>query len=251
MDWKLCDLHTHTDMSDATYGIDTLVEVETNLGQTVGVSDHMFCCGMYTVRQVYAYLETLKRYPVYRGYEMNMEHNIVLPEDAEMAFDYVIAAVHSLPDCHGGFIPLSAYFHQRAGYTAQYEKNYAPDLCRQYLAHVIRLMEKAFGTQRVDILGHADVLPPCSELYGTKFLTDWENAVISLCKRYGIALEISGMWRAPDMDMLRRAKEAGLRFSVGSDCHRVAEIGVLDYPKLAIETLGIEQDDLFRPSRAL
>ncbi|MDO4573293.1 MAG: hypothetical protein Q4C13_07980, partial [Clostridia bacterium] len=105
--------------------------------------------------------------------------------------------------------------------------------------------------QRVDILGHATVIPCCDDLNGTKFLLDWENAVLNLCRRSGVALEISGLWNAPNMEMLRRAKAMGLRFSMGSDCHLPGEVGVLDYPERAIAELGLTEADFFVPARAL
>ena len=248
---QLYDLHTHTTMSDGQADLDTLVSVEQSMGRIVGVSDHAFCCKMFTERDVAAYLEALKPYPVYRGIETNMEQNFSLPDSIDRELDYVIASVHSMPDGRGGFISLDGYFCKRAGETTLYTKNYSSDLSRWYLAYIIRLIEKAFSSQRIDILGHATVNPCCEELYGTKFLLDWENAILNLCKRYGIALEIASLWRAPDFDMLRRAKEMGIRFSMGSDCHHLQDIGVLDYGERAIEELGLTEEDFFVPARAL
>ncbi|MEG1523528.1 MAG: PHP domain-containing protein [Clostridia bacterium] len=248
---KLYDLHTHTTMSDGSITLQDLVEQENQLGRILGVSDHLFCCGIYTMSDVSAYLEALKPYAIYRGAEVNMEHNYALPDELDMQLDYVIASVHSMPDGKGGLVPLSEYFCKRSGVQSYYHKNYSSDLNRWYLAHILRMVEKTFSTQRVDIYGHATVLPVCDELYGTKFLLDWENAVLALCKKYGVALEISGLWRAPNMEMLRRAKAMGITFSSGSDCHKPTSIGVMDYVDLAVDTLGLSEDDFFRPARKL
>ena len=248
---RLYDLHTHTNMSDGSVALPDLVEQEEALGNVLGVSDHFFCCGIYTEQQIAAYLEALRPYRVYRGAEVNMEHNSALPDELAMELDYVIASVHNMPDGRGGFVPLSGYMSHRSGGSSFYHKNYSSDLNRYYMAHIIRLMEKAFSTQRVDVLGHATVLPPYDELYGTRFLLDWENAVLSLCKKYGIALEISGLWRAPGIDMLRRAKAMGLTFSMGSDCHEPTQVGVMDYVERAISELGLTQADFFLPPKQL
>ena len=248
---QLYDLHTHTNMSDASIALADLVETEAQLGNVLGVSDHIFCCGLYTLTDVRNYLEALKPYNVYRGVETNMEHDFSLPDDLDAQLDYVIASVHSLPDGRGGFVPLHEYFAKRSGEISYYSKNYSSDMNRYYLAHTLRMIEKTFSTQRVDVLGHATVLPACDELYGTRFLLDWENAVLSLCKRHGVALEISGLWRAPNLDMLRRAKQLGLTFSMGSDCHKPTQIGVLDYVRLAIDTLELTQEDFFLPAREI
>ena len=245
------DLHTHTNMSDARFPIEDLIETESKQGHILGVSDHFFCCGIYTLNDIKNYLDILQLYPVYRGAEVNMEHKFNLPDNLEDQLDYIIASVHSMPDGRGGFIPLNQYFSQRSGYVKEYQKNYSSDMNRYYLAYIIQMMEKTFSTQRVDILGHATVLPPCDELYGTKFLSQWEDAVINLCKKYDIALEISGLWHAPGSDMIRRAHQAGLKFSMGSDCHSPIQIGDLKYVERMIDEVGLQQEDFFVPKREL
>ncbi len=248
---QLYDLHTHTNMSDAQFPVEDLVEVERQQGHILGVSDHLFCGGIYTMNDVKNYIDVLRQYPVYRGAEVNMEHRSNLPDALDDDIDYVIASVHNMPDGRGGFIPLGQYFTKRSSYTERYDKNYSSDLNRYYLAYTIQLMEKTFSTQRVEILGHATVLPPYDELHGTRFLQQWEDAVIELCRKHGVALEISGLWRAPHADMLRRAREAGIKFSMGSDCHERLQIGNLDYVENIIEELNLQQEDFFVPQRQL
>lgn len=248
---QLYDLHTHTNLSDARFPIEDLVEVEREQGHILGVSDHLFCCGIYTMNDIKNYIDILHQYPVYRGAEVNMEHRFNLPDNLDDEIDYIIASVHNMPDGRGGFVPLNQYFSSRSGYIKENSKNYSSDMNRYYLAYIIQMMEKTFSTQRVEILGHATVLPPCDELFGTKFLLQWEDAVISLCGKYDVALEISGLWRAPNIDMLRRAKTAGLRFSMGSDCHDRLQIGNLQYVEQAIEELRLQPEDFFVPKRRL
>lgn len=248
---QLYDLHTHTNMSDADFTVEELIETEQKQGHILGVSDHFFCCGIYTLREVNAYLDVLCQYSVYRGAEVNMEHRFNLPDELDDRLDYVIASVHSLPDGRGGFVPLNDYFRKRSGHSDRYEKNYSSDMNRYYLAYIIQMMEKTFSTQRVDILGHSTVLPCYDELFGTKFLEQWEDAVIGLCKKYQVALEISGLWRAPRLEMIRKAKQAGLLFSMGSDCHRYLQIGDLAYPERIAEELALTEEDFFKPRRDL
>ena len=248
---QLYDLHTHTNMSDARFSIEDLVSTEQKQGHILGVSDHLFCCGIYTLNDVKNYLEILQLYPVYRGAEVNMEHRFNLPDSLDDRLDYVIACVHSMPDGRGGFVPLNQYFSKRSGFTDVYNKNYSSDMNRYYLAYIIQMIEKTFSTQRVDILGHATVIPSYDELHGTSFLSQWEDAVIALCKKYDIALEISGLWRAPGVDMLRRAHEAGLKFSMGSDCHDPIQIGNLAYVEQMIQELCLQPEDFFVPKRQL
>lgn len=248
---QLYDLHTHTNMSDAQFPLEDLIQVERDQGHILGVSDHFFCNGIYTMNDVKNYIDVLKQYPVYRGAEVNMEHRFNLPDELDDEMDYIIASIHGLPDGRGGFVPLNQYFSKRSGNLIDYEKNYSSDMNRYYMAYIIQMIEKTFSTQRVEILGHATVLPTYDELYGTGFLIQWEDAVINLCKKYGVALEISGLWRAPRVEMIQRAYEAGLKFSMGSDCHRRLQIGDLQYVEQVIEKLHLQQEDFFTPKRRL
>ena len=248
---QLYDLHTHTNMSDAQFPIEDLIEVEQQQGHILGVSDHLFCCGIYTMNDVKNYIDVIRQYPVYRGAEANLEHRFNLPDELDDDLDYIIASVHNMPDGRGGFVPLNQYFSKRSGALDEYSKNYSPDMSRYYLAYIIQMMERTFATQRVDILGHATVLPAYDELYGTRFLEQWEDAVINLCKKHNVALEISGLWHAPRMEMIQKAKEAGLLFTMGSDCHRRLQIGDLAYPERIAEELGLTEGDFFRPKRPL
>ena len=44
IEMQLYDLHTHTNMSDADFSVEELIEVEQKQGHILGVSDHFFCC---------------------------------------------------------------------------------------------------------------------------------------------------------------------------------------------------------------
>lgn len=248
---QLPDLHTHTTFSDGEVSLESLVQQEQKLGRVLGVSDHLFSCGMFTLENVRAYLHALSQYPVYRGVEVNMEHTLCLPDDIAGQLDYVIASVHNVPDGHGGFIPLGEYFNKRSGNRSTYHQNYGTELDELYLENTYKLIERAFAGQRIDILGHITVMPMYDDLQGTAFAIDWENAVISLCKKYEVSMEISGLWNAPNLGMLQRANEAGVRFSSGSDCHRFSSIGVLEYVEQAIAILHLDSDTFYLPSAAI
>ena len=55
------------------------------------------------------------------------------------------------------------------------------------------------------------------------------------------------MWMAPYERMLRLAREAGLKFTFGSDCHTLAAVGQIDYCLEMAEKLGLTDDDMFVP----
>ena len=62
----------------------------------------------------------------------------------------------------------------------------------------------------------------------------------------GVAIEINARYSIPSAPFIRRAKAAGVRFSLGSNYHG-AEVGRLAYCVQMIEECGLERGDIFAP----
>lgn len=245
------DLHTHTVYSDGDATIEYLMETAQKKGYGLGISDHLFCEQIVTEADAERYLDMLARYPVYRGFEANIGENYTLPDRLAAQLDYVIASLHAVPDLNGGRVHLNRYFGERAGEDVRWAHDIEDARSEAYLEAALPVIEHTMQTQRMDIYGHATVLPFCEILAGTSFLFDWENAVLALCKKYHVALEISGLWKEPSLAMVERARDLGLQFSLGSDCHKLYSACDLDYPVKIFTQAGLTQDMLYRPSRDL
>ena len=70
--------------------------------------------------------------------------------------------------------------------------------------------------------------------------------VIEAAVRYGVAIEINARYRIPSLTFLRIAKEAGVRFSFGSN-HHGQDIGRMGYCLEMANALGLTQQDIFTP----
>lgn len=248
---QIYDLHTHTIFSDGDATVEYLIEKAEEKGYKLGISDHIFCCGMDTIEHIENYLEFLGRYDVLRGVEANMGQDFTLPKPLSNKVDYCIASVHAVPDENGDLIFLNEYFGYKAKHLIdkQYHKNYNPDFSEKYMENIIHMVEDTFANQRVDIYGHPTVLPFYEELEGTPFLYDWEVSILRLCKKYDVALEISGLWQEPTESIIIKAREMNIKFSFGSDCHRLNEACNLTYVEKMIKKIGINEDELFIPIR--
>lgn len=245
------DLHTHTVMSDGSETPQGLLAAAQAQGYGLGISDHLFCEKIFTLREVQNYLDELDRYDVFKGVEANIGENFTLPPTLGSRVDYVIASAHAVPDLDGGTLRLGQYFGARAGEAGVlYHRTFSKGEATHYLQQILRMYEFDFANQRVDILGHCTVTPFYDALAGDAFLPDWENAVIALCKKYRVAMEISTLWRCPQEDMLRRAHAAGIAFSLGSDCHLPKDSCKLGYSVEMLQTVGIGEQDLFVPRKA-
>jgi len=100
----------------------------------------------------------------------------------------------------------------------------------------------------VDILAHPTLLPmklrkiPLEQLWTE---AREERAVAALA-RAGIAFEISNRYR-PHERFVRRAVEAGVRISLGSDGHTAEQVGQVAWPREVAARAGVADEELFDP----
>ena len=85
----------------------------------------------------------------------------------------------------------------------------------------------------------ATVLTPADVARGTELL-----------RRYNIALEINARYRIPSFDIIRRARERGIRFTFGTN-NVDADFGRLEYCLEAVERCGLTADDMWFPSMSV
>lgn len=243
------DLHTHSTFSDGDATVEYLANKASEKGYALGVSDHIYCGTLDTEEQMKIYFDTLDRYDVFKGVEANIGTDFALPDSLMSRLDYCIASVHSVSDRDGKLLRLSKYFGWRCGHSDDYVWKSNRSDSEFLLEESLRQINESFSTQRVDILGHCTVTPFYTDLDGTQFQIDFENELLSLCKKYNVALEISGLWKEPSLRVIMKAKENGLKFSFGSDCHWLSEVCDLEYVHEMIEKAHIEDKDLFIPHK--
>ncbi|HHW31932.1 MAG TPA: hypothetical protein GXX20_09720 [Clostridiaceae bacterium] len=245
---KIFDLHTHSTYSDGPTGVDYIVKKAKEKGYKAGISDHLFSNGLNTLADIERYLNDLREYDVYIGGEANIGEEFIMPDKVRNKFDYLIASVHSVPDGYGGRIPLSRYFSYRGGFRDRWENQYDHSDPMKYLYWALNDVENFFREHKPDIYGHPTVLPFYEDMLNdSQEIIDWEKSIVSLCRKYNVALELSGLWRAPNERVVQLAIQEGVKISLGSDCHRVDGVCDLDYPLMIVDKLEITEDMMFIP----
>lgn len=244
---NIIDLHTHTQYSDGQATVEYLIEKANEGGYRTGVSDHLFCSGNETIESIDRYLDGVEKYGIPVGGETNIGESLPLKDSQLARFDYLIASVHAVFPKGEPPVILSRYFATKAHYRDSWE-GYDRTRTEEYLELSYKQMVHYMENNRGEILGHAGVMPFYDDLPNdSKAITDWEDSVVALCKKHGYAMEISGMWEAPLERMLRKAKREGLKFTFGSDCHRLEGVGNLRYCKRMAEKLQLTDNDMFVP----
>lgn len=246
---KITDLHTHTCMSDGSLTPEALLRTAQAHGYGLGISDHAFCCNMYTLEDIRRYLQRISQLPVLRGLECNIGEDYALPAELDVQVDYVIASVHAMAGPRGEKYALGDFFCYESHLTDEESVSYCDRMFDEYAEATLQMAEHTFQTQRADIYGHSLVVPFYARRKGTAEAFDFENAVISLCKRYRLALEISGLWESTNDAMVLRAKQAGVRFTFGSDCHLAKDACNLTRALALAERCGLTESDFYLPVR--
>ncbi len=243
------DLHVHTTMSDGALPLERVVSLAGERGVTVGIADHIstlnprqFISREEQLRDYFAALETQ---PVFRSGEFCWCDRFWrdLPEELMDRFDYRIGSNHGfwLPD---GSVASPWWQSLPAPWDEQ------PQELMEIMVHNLCDL---VATMPVQIVAHSTMLPPAFLDIDPEVHAWWteqrEDRFVEALARSGVALEISNRYRLPHERLLRRAKEAGARFSLGSDGHNERQIARLEWSIETARRIGITEADLFVPER--
>jgi histidinol phosphatase-like PHP family hydrolase len=119
-----------------------------------------------------------------------------------------------------------------------------------YMEVHVATLERFAAEMPVDILSHPTLLPlQLRALEPTSLWTEpLEDRMVLALKRANIAFEISNRYRAHER-LVRRAQEAGVRLSLGSDGHTMEAVGDVAWPLAMARACGARDEDLYDPFR--
>ena len=241
MSWSPRDCHAHTTMSDGALGVAQLVTAVKARGVRPSVSDHIsreVALALKSVPDVETYLDALDAHEVGRGGEFCWHDALwrELPDEIVSRFTHWIGSLHALYLPGGGLV---------SAFAAALPTGLTP---WEYMeAHVANL-ERLAREMPVDILAHPTLvaLPlrvlPAEELWSEAL----EERVVGALYRAGIAFELSSRYR-PHERIVRCAVARGLRLSLGSDGHSLAQVGDVAASLALARSLGVADAELYDP----
>lgn len=245
------DLHVHTTMSDGDVPLARLLELAAARGVTVGIADHVstrnverFVASEAAVRE---YLAVLEAAPVFRSAEFCWCDELwrTLPAELRGRFDYLVGSNHGFPLPDGQF---GSPWWQRL--PAPWDARPA-----ELMDHLVDALCQMARTMPIQIAAHSTLLPPALFALEDDVLAWWtearEDRWVEALAETGVALEISNRYRLPHERLLRKAKQAGVVFSLGSDGHTEAQVARLDWAVATARRVGITDAELFVPERRL
>jgi histidinol phosphatase-like PHP family hydrolase len=227
----IADLHTHTVFSDGRLSPKEVLQIASDKGYRVGLADH---CGpgnfqLDSESRFEKYFEAIQDLPVYRAVELDLGREIAVSPENLKRCHYLIGGVHSAG-------PMDFF---------------DPKITKIDLALLLDEMLEIIGRQAnkysFDILAHPGLLP-CNFREQKAAITDgWRLKFVEQALKCNLAIELSSRWLVPDFKLAAMAKEAGLKFSLGSDGHGADKMCCLDYSLELARKLELAERDLFWP----
>ncbi|HYJ80507.1 MAG TPA: hypothetical protein VEW03_12920, partial [Longimicrobiaceae bacterium] len=188
-------------------------------------------------------LRALEGAPVFRSGEFCWCDDLwrTLPGEVMARFDYRVGSNHGfrLPDGS-----LGSPWWRRLPPPWDERPDELMELLAASLCEMVRTMP-------IHIAAHSTLIPPALLALEPDVHAWWteerEDRYVQALAASGVALEVSNRYRLPHERLLRRARQAGVRFSLGSDGHSEGQVARLDWAVQAARRAGIGDGDLFVP----
>ncbi len=232
--FPLIDFHTHL---KGGLTIEQAIENSQRLGINYGIAPN---CGLkFPVTDdvsLATYMDTVRGMPIFRGMQAEGREWITLfSPEAVAKFDYVFTDALTFTDTKGRrnriWIPEEVWVEDK----------------QQFMDQLVGKIEAIFSQEPVDIYVNPTMLPAAlMPEYDQLWTPDRIERVVRVLQENNVALEINARYRVPHEAVIRAAKEAGLKFSFGTN-NAAADLGQLDYCFEMLEKFGITADDMFMP----
>lgn len=259
--WLPRDCHAHSTWSDGALDPDRVVALARERGVLASVTDHLsgdVASAVSTVDQVRAYLDALDRLAadapeLGRGGEFCWHDALWrdLPPELWRRFTHTVGSLHA--------VELPADVARRVGGTYRrgsltaglhmFQRRWPDGLDADvYMDAHVDALEAFARDMPVDVLAHPTLVPlplrgrPLEELWTE---AREERAVRALAAA-GVAFEISNRYR-PHERLVRRAANAGVRLSLGSDGHTPDQVADVAWPLALARDCGARDEDLYDP----
>ncbi len=234
--FPVIDFHVHL---KGGLTIDEACENSRKLGINYGIAPN---CGLkFPVTDdasLYAYMDTVQSKPIFRGMQAEGREWVTLfSPEAIAKFDYVFTDGMTWTDHRGRRMRLWIP-----------EESFVDDE-QQFMDELISKIENVVSKEPIDIHVNPTYLPA---VIADKYDELWTDAridrFVKVLAENHVALEINSRFKLPSEKILRKAKEAGVKFSFGTN-NTGPDLGTLDYSFEMKEKLGLTYKDMFMPKK--
>ncbi|OGV69073.1 MAG: hypothetical protein A2283_01500 [Lentisphaerae bacterium RIFOXYA12_FULL_48_11] len=241
LDFPLMDLHVHLDNST----IDKVVELSEKLGIKFGIVEHagtkenIYPVVLSNDEELNQYIKMLDGKPVYKGVQTEYSDWAVgFSKEALGKLDFVLTDCMTYPGSDGKRTKLF-----QKGVEDRVDMTDREAFMDKYVDWCVKVIE----SKPLDVLANVSWLPgPLADDYDKLWTDARMKKFINAAVQSKVALEISGSYQLPKLPFLKRAKEAGVKFTFGSN-GRYPKMGRLGYSIQMAKELGLKRSDMFVP----
>jgi len=237
-EFPLIDFHTHL---KGGLTMDQAVKHAQFIGCNYGVAAN---CGLkFPVTNdstLNAYFDGISKEPVFKAMQCEGREWVTLFSPKVIArFDYIFTDAMTWSDLKGRrmrlWIPEETFV----------------DNEQQFMDMLVCKIEAILGNEPVDIHANPTFLPAkLAPDYDRLWTPDRMDRVIKVLKDNDVALEINARFKIPSIAFIKRAKAAGVKFSLGTNNGSNTDLGRLEYCLKAIHEAGLTKNDMFIPRPA-
>jgi histidinol phosphatase-like PHP family hydrolase len=120
---------------------------------------------------------------------------------------------------------------------------------QQFMDDLVALIVKIISTEPINMYVNPTYLP---EVIATKYDELWTDSrvdkVIQAAKKSKVAIEINNRFKIPSQKFISKAKEAGVKFTIGTN-NVDGNFHGPDYAREMIKKCGLKKSDFFVPKR--
>lgn len=234
---KITDLHIHL-KGDLT--IKEAIKKSEQEGIQYGIAAN---CGLgfpiENESQIDSFLLFMRNYPqFYVGMQAEGREWLTLfSEDAINKFDYVFTDAMTFTDKKG-----------RRNRIWLNEETWIDDE-QAFMDYLVEVTVGILSNEPIQIFANPTYLPEqMMDRYDLFWTDERMNLVIEAAKNNNIAIEINNRFLLPSETFIKKAHEAGLKFTVGSN-NVDKNFSGADYAKAMISKVGLNQEDFFIPQK--
>lgn len=182
------------------------------------------------------FLESMKGQPVFIGMQAEGREWVRLfSRKAIEQFDYVFTDAMTFTDDKGKRV--------RLWIKDEVSIDDPEAFMEMYVGKILAILNH----EPINIYVNATFLPDCiAARYDALWTPDRMQKVIDALVRNRIALEINARYRIPSPEFIRRAKQAGVKFTFGTN-NGDASLGRLEYCLDMIDQCGLTWQDMYLP----
>jgi len=234
--FPVADYHVH--LSDQL-SIEQAVKLGKERGVNIGIVEHPGPgYKINTDDDLQHYIDRLREYPVrvglqpvYPGWSKAFSKSLL------GKLDYILMDALTLPKPDGGWLAI-------------WQIDTMVDDAESFMTRYLEFIEQILTTEPIDIFGWPTFLPvPIARQYRELWTKPRMLRVVELARSRNIAIEINEVAHVPDEEFIRQAKQAGLKFTFGTDSRTTQAAAHLYYCYQMAQKCGLTEADMFAPGK--